>query len=125
MLRKRIISLCLVIQMLISTLPLSVRADTADPSVVMENAVLPAVEETLLSESEKKEDVITDQDTITEVAERKSRSAGQTKSGLIYAPYTGVDFMNANISSQRKAALTKAMQMVQILWTCPADFPTW
>ena len=42
-----------------------------------------------------------------------------------YAPYTGVDFMNANISSQRKAALTKAMQMVQILWTCPADFPTW
>ena len=28
-----------------------------------------------------------------------------------YAPYTGVDFMNANISSQRKAALTKAMQM--------------
>ena len=42
-----------------------------------------------------------------------------------YATYTGVDFQNASISAQRKAALTKAMQMVTVKWTCPADFPTW
>ncbi len=42
-----------------------------------------------------------------------------------YSSYSGVNFSNASISSQRKAALTKAMQMVTIQWVCPADFPTW
>ena len=44
---------------------------------------------------------------------------------IAYSNYTGVDFKNENISTQRKAALTKAMQMVTVKWTCPADFPTW
>ena len=45
--------------------------------------------------------------------------------GIQYAPYLGVNFMNAPISAQRKAALKKAMQMVTVKWTCPADFPIW
>ena len=55
----------------------------------------------------------------------KTSNAAASTSAIQYAPYKGVDFMNADISAQRKAALKKAMQMVTVMWTCPADFPAW
>ena len=52
-------------------------------------------------------------------------TAASVAPNVTYAEYRGVDFKNANISTQRKAALTKAMQMAMIQWTCPEDFTTW
>ncbi len=42
-----------------------------------------------------------------------------------YAKYTGVDYVNSGISSQRIAALDKAKAMTTVLWTATASFPAW
>lgn len=44
---------------------------------------------------------------------------------ITYAPYTGVNYSNQRISSQRIKALNAAKEMVTIKWTCPATFVTW
>lgn len=46
-------------------------------------------------------------------------------SGASYAEYTGVNYVNSGISSQRIAALDKAKAMTTVLWKANVSFPAW
>ncbi len=54
-----------------------------------------------------------------------SQNQSYANTGLTYAPYTGVNYENDNLSEERKNCLRKAQRLATIQWVCPADFSTW
>ena len=141
---KRIFALVLALAMLVGYLPVTHAHATEAEEPAVEETTLPVEAETDIEETTEVAEQPSEENTVpaaetepetveavsadSELLENNKETIDSNMtmaSSPTYASYTGVDFMNANISAQRKAALTKAMQMTYIKWTCPVDFPTW